>query len=452
MISITAGNQGSAYYLANGPSGLSYTVYLTTSEVDPISFTILDTATGNLTTASVKPGEALTYNFASDSIYTTDFYMIHSIIIKSTSKKLHVFVEYTQVRQSDTFLAQSNPIKHSSGNDEYQYIVVGNTPAIALTATSNCTHVTIATFSNESSLNTMKPEVSEFILQEGETMVKINSDSYSTMISANRPISVLAVSDCLQIVGLSGFRCVPIFRVEQILSVHEWDSQFVISHIGEWKSDAKYRRNQVRLISSEDNVIITMSCSRARNRSITVKFPKKGSWHQIDFTGDFYCWIEGNGSMSVIQYFDVGLDYTMTIVPSLQQYTNHYALPSIQSKGLLKADYINIYIPVPHFQPHQILLDGTSLEELGMQFNPIWDKSGEVVGYVTIANFSDNAVFVHSLTHTKNLARIGVIMYGVSYAHPGGLYHQYKGKQPHKKCLSQHLAISTQNQYNLFIN
>jgi hypothetical protein len=64
-----------------------------------------------------------------------------------------------------------------------------------------------------------------------------------------------------------------------------------------------------------------------------------------------------------------------------------------------------------------------------MQFNPIWDKSGEVVGYVTIANFSDNAVFVHSLTHTKNLARIGVIMYGVSYAHPGGLYHQYKDDQ-----------------------
>ena len=70
----------------------------------------------------------------------------------------------------------------------------------------------------------------------------------------------------------------------------------------------------------------------------------KGSWWQFEFEVDFYCWIEGNGSMSVIQYSDVGEDHSMTIVPSLQQYTNHYALPSIQSRGLLGAEYINIYI------------------------------------------------------------------------------------------------------------
>jgi hypothetical protein len=91
---------------------------------------------------------------------------------------------------------------------------------------------------------------------------------------------------------------------------------------------------------------------------------------------------------------------------------------------LLKADYINVYIPVPHFQPDQIFLDGTSLEELGMQFNPIWDNSGDVVAYVTTAIFSDGKV--HSLNHSNELAGIGVVMYGSSYALPGGLYHQIR--------------------------
>jgi hypothetical protein len=422
--SIVYDNQGSEYYLANGPAGLSYTVYLTTSEVYTISFTMLDTATGNLTTASVKPGEALTYYaFESASVYFTNLYLTHSIIIKSTSKKLHVFVEYTQFRRNDAFLALSKPIRTPSGDGEYQYIVVGDTPAIALTATSNCTHATMATFGSRSSLSAGKPELSEFMLQEGETMVKSNSDIYSTVITANKPISVLALSECTEGFGLvSGVYCVPFFRVEQILPVHEWGSQFAISHIGEWKNDPQYRRSQFRVISAEDDVSITVSCSHARNEIITEILSKKGKWSHFQFEGEFYCWIEGNGSISVIQYSDVGYDYFMTVVPSLQQYTNHYVLPPIQSNALLKADYINIYIPVPHFQPDQIFLDGTSLEELGMQFNPIWDNSGDAVAYVTTANFSDGKV--HSLNHTKNLAQIGVVMYGASYALPGGLHNQ----------------------------
>ena len=63
------------------------------------------------------------------------------------------------------------------------------------------------------------------------------------------------------------------------------------------------------------------------------------------------------------------------------------------------------------------------MEELDLQFNPIWDKSKVVVAYVTTANFSDSAVLVHSLNHTNNLAQIGVVMYGSSYALPGGLHH-----------------------------
>ena len=159
--------------------------------------------------------------------------MTHSIIIKSPSRKLHVFVKYTQVQQSDAFLAEPKPIKTPGSIGEYQYIVVGDTPAIALTATSNCTSVTIMTFSNESSLNAMKSELSEFILQEGETMVKVNSDTYSTIITANRPISLVAVSDCIGVGGIPWVRCDPIFCAEQILPVHEWDRQFAISHIGE---------------------------------------------------------------------------------------------------------------------------------------------------------------------------------------------------------------------------
>jgi hypothetical protein len=427
---IPSDKQGSQYFIANGPSGLNFTIFVTTSERDPIFVTMTDTSTRNQTTAQVNARQVLTFTVESDTITSELMYLTYSIIITSASENLYVFVQYTQLHPSDGFLAipkSTDPPKGDHDMD-YQYIVVGEVPAISLTATANCTLVSISSVSNESSLNGMRAhkEHVKFLLQQGETMVILDHNSYSNIIYSSKFLSVLAGAECDSWSGFGSalfpHECSPEFYIEQLPPIHEWGKQFAITPIGERKDGAMSILNQVRVISSQNSVVVTINCSSTRNESTIQTTLSKGHWYQHKLVGDFYCWIEGNGSISVVQYFRTNRMHSMTIVPSLQQYTNHYALPSMQSR-VHGSDYINIYIPVQYFQPDEIFLDGASLEEHGLQFKPIRDNSGEVAVYTTTANFSDRRQLFHSLSHSTDEAEFGVVMHGSKYAYPGGLHH-----------------------------
>ena len=405
---------------------------MATSEKNYITFTISDPTTSSSTVGHVKVGEIVKHTFMRPGInYPTGLYQAKSISIKSPSKELVVFGEFILVGEEtdEGFLAlpkKEAPLGHI-GN--YTYIVVLDSviPAVAIAATTDCTGITIVTSKGVTFFNSFYPHnISlssvEFILQAGEVFVlkgissrpKLNG---TLIITSNKPLSVISGSDC----GLPGAKGPPIqwfcsvdYFLEQMPSVHEWGTRFAVSPV-----NLKHSEGHIRVISSEDDVTISCNCS-SKLAIADVIYLQKGDWFDIHQNFNIYCWIEANKGIMVIQY--VRSSDFMIIIPPTQQYSNHYFLPAIQSSLPWGTDYINILIPKEYFQPHQIFLDGTSLEDHGLQFVTIRDNTGDIVVYTAVANFTDSSTPVHNLTHSNDFARFGVVMYGSDYGHPGGLY------------------------------
>ena len=385
-------------------------VYVTTSdsEADYVTFTISDPVTDNLIYNHVSVGEVFKYHFSPKN-YPFEFFQAESLIIKSSSNKLVVFGEF--ISESDevrdgSFLAlpkERGPPDHM-GN--YTYILWDY--YVTLAASSSCTSVTLVESNSEDEEKPFQePEFLSryyFILQEGE-VIAIETDNYVKIITSNQPLSVISGSyvDRGHLIA------------EQVPPVHEWGKRFAVSP-GMIES---YIKSRIYLISSQRNVSISINCSLS---GVVQLLLQKGGYTTYYSEKNDYCWIEAD--KGILVYFRV--NSLLMIVPSIDQYSNNYFLPMIQSS---ETTYMNIFIPKEYFQPNQIFLDGTSLEDHNLQFSSIWDNTGDIVVYATVAKFSDASFSVHRLSHSNDFAHFGVLVYGSDYGHPGGLYHpRYKGE------------------------
>ena len=114
-------------------------------------------------------------------------------------------------------------------------------------------------------------------------------------------------------------------------------------------------------------------------------------------------------------------DPSMVMLPPVAQYANRYTINS--HAGF--SNYLTIFAAPEHFQPNEIFLDGSSLQDAS--WTPVNCDDGSVCGYITRLNVT---VGDHNLTHAGADGRVGVLVYGhgfrrfrnfMSYAYPGGL-------------------------------
>ena len=390
-------------------------VYVTTSdsEADFVTFTISDPLTSNLTIGHVSVGKVFKYRF-SPKFYPFEFFQAKSLIVKSSSNYLVVsgeLISQSKKVRDGSFLALPKERAPPDHTGNYTYIIWDY--YVTLAASNNCTTVTLVESDSDNEENPFQDTESlsryYFILQEGE-VITIETDIPNKLITSNQPLSVISGSyvERYDIIA------------EQIPPVHEWGKRFAVSP-GKVES---YIKSRIYFISSESNVIIFINCSLSGVARLLLQ---KGGYTTHYSDENDYCWIEAN--KGILVYFRV--NSLLMVVPSFDQYSNNYFLPMFQSTGreISETTNMNIFIPKEYFQPHQIFLDGTSLEDHNLQFSPIWDNNGDIVVYATVAHFSNASLQVHSLCHSNDFAYFGVLVYGSDYGHPGGLYHpRYKGE------------------------
>ena len=405
-------------------------MYIATNKDSFIPYTILDASTGLTKYYRIKAGDGRTHRFKHDNFILKDVHVYQSkgIIIKSPSESLSVVGEYlisNNIAQvtvtNDGFLALPKSKPSNPPNGEYAYIVIGDsdTPAMAVAATTNCTLVTITTVQELGfgSLNLESGASIDFVLQEGETLV-INSlfdlaQLNGTIITANHPISVSSGSQCFhEGIGLDQ-DCYHL--VEQIPPLHEWGTQFAVSPI----QNTQEYDSMIHVISSKNDTLVTINCRSNQGDLNRKRIVDKGRLFEFTLSQTSYCWIESDGGVLVMQYFDPVRKIFMMMVPPIQQYSNRFALPAVETRLFFK-DYINVHIPLEYYQPDQIFIDGMSFKEHKLKFTPIFNSSGDIVVYATYVSFSQSVKF-HYLYHSDNLARLGVQLYGGRYGYPGAL-------------------------------
>ena len=425
---VTSGKEFYVAFFRNFNLEATYYLYVTTSERQPVSFTISAPGTGYSANGAVEYGEVATYTFnASEYELSSTSDRGKAIIVRAESDgELTVYGGNLQNLTSDSFL--SLPKQPDEGQSTYKYIAASYGAGTAVViAQYNETLLSITPKLDTVIGTTLTPAgmTTNVVLQEAETFLIESNDVLTGLtVVSNKPLAVISGHVCTNVPTTIGF-CDHL--VEQVPPVSSWGRQFATAPL---KGRQAY--NVFRILASENSTLAVVNCT-SRNttdqNSITNTYQLgEGSFVEFNVPSDQYCFIQGSANILVLQYsigrgFDGTGDPSMIIVPAITQYCNQYSLPTIQSSdGRYNfTHYMNLLIPRAFYQLDQIFLNNQPLNSYSLTFTTI-QQDGDPLVYAAQVDLTEG---VHTLYHTNPAATLGVVMYGLvfghSYGHPGGL-------------------------------
>ena len=420
-------------FIGNYDLQATYYIYVTSSESQPVSFTISAPGTGYSANGMVQYGEVANFTFESSEYElssTSD--RGKAIIVRAESDgELTVYGGNLRISASDSFL--SLPKQPDEGQSTYKYIVAsyvsafgGVESAVAIIAQYNETLLSITPKLDTVIGTTLTSAgmTTNVTLQEAETLlIQSNGDLTGLTVVSNKPLAVLSGHECTN-VPRPVRACDPL--VEQIPPVSSWGRQFATAPLRGRQSFDVFR-----VLASEDSTVVVVNCTSGDPETESTNSYQlgEGNFTEFSVTSDQYCFIQGSANILVVQYATgfntdrVTGDPSMTIVPAIAQYCNQYSLPTIQANdgSITFTHYMNILIPVSFYQQEQIFLNNQPLNSYSLNFTTI-EQDGNPLVYAAQVDLTEG---VHTLYHTNPAATLGVIMYGLatanSYGHPGGL-------------------------------
>ena len=414
------------------------TLYITTPEHVPVTFTISAPGTGYFSRATVNPGEVKEFTFLDDS-YTLRSSTDRSkgiIIIVENEKQVFVHAVQDIHRSADSFLVLP---PHNLGAVSYTYIaaMIHTLDSATFTESREDVHSLVGIVSTENdtllsitptgdvSIGTESVKPGETILvtlHRAETLlIAFVGDLTGTKVTSNRPISFFCGDQCPKIPrGVGG--CDQI--VEQLPPVEAWGRQFATAPL-----KTRMSFDVFRFVAAENGTIVTIRCTRRSGRQgyVDTFVLNESGFADVQVSSTDFCWMEADKNILLLQ-FAVGTevdslpgDPFMALVPAVSHYTNSFTLPIVDSSLNDFTHYLNIIIPAEHYQPDQIFMDGQLLQSRELEFVAIV-HNGETMAYASQVEVSATT---HTLIHSNSRGIIGVISYGfayrAAYGHVGGM-------------------------------
>ena len=414
------------------------TLFITTPERVPVTFTISVPGMRYFDRATVDPGEVKEFAFSAEdyALRNTTDRLKGIIITAENEKQIFVYGAQDTVYATDSLLALP---PHNLGAESYTYIAamihtldnstfydnyVDIHSLIGIVSAERDTLLTI-TPNQDVIIGTESVEAGESVLvtlHRAETLlIPCVGDLTGTKVTSNRPISFFCGDQCPYIP--SGVKyCDQI--VEQLPPVEAWGRQFATAPLKTRKSFDVFR-----IVAAESNTIVSISCVMQNGTQgyIDKLTLSKGGFADVQVNSREFCWMEADKNVLLLQ-FAVGIladsvpgDPFMALVPAVSHYTNFMTLPIVNSTFNDFTHYLNIIIPAEHYQPDQIFLDGQSLQSLALGFVAIV-HNGDTIAYATQVTVSATT---HTLIHGNSTGIIGVVSYGfagsASYGHVGGM-------------------------------
>ena len=241
-------------------------------------------------------------------------------------------------------------------------------------------------------------------------------DLSGTIITANKPISVLSGDKCANVGGgacdhLAAF----------LLPVRNWGKEFVVATTGRMN---KRVGDIFRVFAYENNTIV-------REDSGEISVLSSGEFMEIDLAGgNLTSFINCNKPCQVVQYvkgyrteFGYNSDPSIIVLPSIKQFLSYY--------------HVNFFA-LSHYRRHSVTLLIKKSYNNGLVMNGIrmrglqWETiNGTEYTWtvVDVSSFDNVTIF-----HTSPEATFGLLVFGegnyVSYGYPGGfaLTHASDGK------------------------
>ena len=443
-LSIHAGldHGGSEFYVTflpyAAPRYKEMTLYITTPERFPVTFTISAPGTGYFHRATVDPGGVKEFTFSGEdyALRNTADRSKGIIITVENEKQVFVYAVQDIHRSADSFLALP---PHDLGAASYTYIAAmihtldrstffgkheDIHSLVGIVSAANDTLLTITPTRNVNiGIESVRAGDSiNVTLHRAETLlIAFIGDLTGTRVKSNRPISFFSGDQCPYIP--SGVKyCDQI--VEQLPPVEAWGRQFATAPL-----KTRMSFDVFRFVAAENNTFVSRRCThRSGTQGYVDTFTlSEGGFADVRVKSTDYCWVEADKNILLLQFAtgtradSVPSDPFMALVPAISHYTNSFTLPVVNSSLNDFTHYLNIIIPAEHYQPDQIFLDGQSLQSRELEFVAIV-HNGETMAFASQVEVSATT---HTLIHGNSRGLIGVVSYGfayrASYGHIGGM-------------------------------
>lgn len=401
---------------------------MTTSEENPVRFSISSPGTGYYSTGLAQQGQVVHFTFSSSYALSSSTQRDKSIVI-TTEGDGNVVVYGANEAQytTDTFLALP---AHETDSATYKYVGAMHPgphgdALIAMVATSDGTQLDITPTQSTTigTVYTNSGRSTRLFLQLGETLlVRHSEDLTGTTVVSNKPITFIAGHQCTNVPV--GTCCCDVI-VEQLPPVENWGNRFATAPLVR-----RQRYDRFRIVAGEADTTIRVMCTNSAGAAgyQTAITLSENAHRDVDIPSTDFCYIEGDKKILLLQ-FSVGQlvdnvvsDPFMTMVPPIDQYSNSYTLATVPSVVQSYDHFLSIFIQAPFFQPAEIFLNDQSLLNRGTSFVEIKRLGDQTEVYAARISVAEGS---QSLYHSNPLARIGVLAYGFgsynSYGYPGGL-------------------------------
>ena len=412
-------------------NGGSESFILTTTELQPVSYSVYIPRTGNRYNGKVTANNSATLNLPNMEISSYD-HINYGIYLEMSSDKVTVIGQNYGSHTSDSYFAL--PTIKLENVTEYIYygmsvyspnsyssiliVATEDNTVINLEVTKSTTIYRIPGYSYYSYrrgyTNISPGNQYSFVINRLQTRyMQTTSDLSGTKIVTNKPVSVFSGHRCAYVPYSNG-NCG--YLIEQIPPTAYWGRVYYIAPLA---TRVSYT---IKVLAAYDSTNVTISCNgTTESHSVNEK-----SHVTKTLDNQEYCIIYANKKILVAQFSGKnGEDPSMTLVPASNSFVSKFQFPTFHhpTDSYFYPTYVNIIVMAQYYQPDSIhMVTGGLKISLNTQEWTPFRINNITEAYATKVSALHGVV---EITHNNITALMTVLTYGVTarngYMHFGGL-------------------------------
>ena len=306
------------------------------------------------------------------------------------------------------------------------FLLVGceDNTTITITPTQSVSIPTDAQSTSSSLTSVSSGSNHQITLNKMQTLVveKTGADLTGSKIVSNKPLTVVSGHECGNVPSTQTY-CEHL--TEQVPPTSTWGQSFLLVPFG-GRNVGQY----FKIVASQSSTNVSRTCNSV---TLTQTLSSAGSSFTFFTSSTTYCYVASDKPVMVSQLGKGGGgdnigDPIISILPSLDQYTNRYVFFSLNTSDF-NIHQISVSVLPEYYQPSSIRLDGQPITAL---WSAIYNSGGTVIGFGCRKSVTGGVS--HTVSHDNPRGKLSVLVHGWNsgilrgYGYLAGL--SFKSPQP----------------------
>ena len=362
--------------------------------------------TVNLPTSLVTNDATYTNRNKGVHVYTTGQGSISVLAINYKSTSVGEYVAYPcqdiGVGPYEYYIVSTNS---SSVGSEFLLVGCDDDTTISITPTQTVSIPTDVQNSLSNLLSVRSGAEHQITLNKMQTLfiAATIGDLTGSRIVSNKPLTVISGHECGNVPSTQP-SCEHL--TQQIPPTSTWGWEFLLVPFGGRNVGQYYK-----IVSSQNDTMVTRKCRLLQTAHELLS--SAGDSFTFFTSSITYCYLISTKPVLVVQLGigseDDGIGGPIiSVLPSLNQYTNHYSFFSLNTSDF-NIHQISVNVLAQYYQPNSIRLDG---QPISCSWRSIFNSKGTLVGYGCEKNVSGGTT--HVVSHDNDSGKLAVLVHGWS--------------------------------------